>query len=135
MQSLYLKGLVALDENNQTKMNYIITNEKTNKQTSLTDILDTIYNSTNSIKKLIRVAGKICCNGHSFHCFEGLHIQKETKYINSYFVGNFPLEKQLYQLAEFGEEVEIIIEDYTNSIGEFIDATEDTPYAKTTCAS
>lgn len=135
MKTLYLKGIVSLDKNDLSRMNYIITNEKSNIQTSITDILDTIYNSTNSIKKLIRVAGKICCNGHTFHCFEGLHIQKETKHIESYFVGNFPLEKQLYELAEFGEEVEIIIEDYTNSIGEFIDATEDSPYAKTTCAS
>jgi hypothetical protein len=113
MKELYLKGTITLDEQDQSRMNYILTSCQ-GEQTSITDLLDTIYNSKNCIKKLVRVVGKICCNGHNFHCFEGLHIQNNKKGISGYFVGNFPVGDQLFELV--GEECEIYIEDYTDSI-------------------
>ena len=136
MQQILLNGKIYLDENDQSRMNYIIQNTESLKQTSLTDILDTIHNSKNAIKKLIRVVGKVY-NGNSnnndvisesFHCFEGLYIKEEKKYIKSYYVGNFALEQKLYKWAENNVNLEILIQDYTNSIGEFINnsgATED----------
>ena len=137
MQQILLNGKIYLDENDQSRMNYIIQNTESLKQTSLTDILDTIHNSKNAIKKLIRVVGKVYSGNsnnnenvicESFHCFEGLYIKEETKYIKSYYVGNFPLEQKLYKWAENNVNLEILIQDYTNSIGEFINnsgATED----------
>jgi len=139
MQQILLNGKIYLDENDQSRMNYIIQNTEShinlnsiNKQTSLTDILNTIHNSKNAIKKLIRVAGKVYSNNNqvieSFHCFEGLYIKEETKYIKSYYVGNYSLEQKLYEWSEKGSTLEILIEDYTNSIGEFINnscTTED----------
>ena len=99
------------------------------QKTSLTSILDTIYNSKNCIKKLVRVAGKICDNGHQFNCFEGLHIKKDKRGILGYHCGSFAIEKQLYELAEYGKEVELIIQDYTGSISDFIThTTEDNVY-------
>ena len=140
MQQILLNGKIYLDENDQSRMNYIIQNTESFKQTSITDILDTIHNSKNAIKKLIRVVGKVYSNGNinnndnnnqvieSFHCFEGLYIKEETKYVESYYVGNYPLEQKLYEWAENNANLEILIEDYTNSIGEFINnsgTTED----------
>ena len=64
----------------------------------------------------------------AFHCFEGLYIKEETKYIKSYYVGNFALERKLYEWSENNVNLEILIQDYTNSIGEFINnscTTED----------
>ena len=135
MQQILLNGKIYLDENDQSRMNYIIDESNLNyyhKKTSLTDILDTIHNSKNAIKKLIRVVGKVYNNNNqtieSFHCFEGLYIKEEKKYIKSYYVGNFALEQKLYKWAENNVNLEILIEDYTNSIGEFINnsgTTED----------
>jgi len=136
MQQILLNGKIYLDENDQSRMNYIIDESNLNyyhKKTSLTDILDTIHNSKNAIKKLIRVVGKVYSGNNnqvieSFHCFEGLYIKEETKYIKSYYVGNFPLEQKLYEWSDDNVNLEILIQDYTNSIGEFINnscTTED----------
>lgn len=117
MLTFHKTGIVNLDENDLNRMNYIL-NTNDGQRFSLTDMLDTIYNSKNSIKKLVRICGKICCNGHNFHCFEGLHIQDNKKGIPGYFVGNFPISDQMFEFV--GSEIEILIEDYTDSIGEFI---------------
>jgi len=139
MQQILLNGKIYLDENDQSRMNYIIDESNLNyyhKKTSITDILDTIHNSKNAIKKLIRVVGKVYSDNinnndaisESFHCFEGLYIKEETKYIKSYYVGNYPLEQKLYEWSDNNVNLEILIQDYTNSIGEFINnsgTTED----------
>jgi len=133
MQQILLNGKIYLDENDQSRMNYIIQNTESHinshlqlKQTSLTDILDTIHNSKNAIKKLIRVVGKVYNNNNNnviseaFHCFKGLYIKEEKKYVESYYVGNFALERKLYEWSEKELTLEILIEDYTDSIVEFI---------------
>jgi|GEM_PF-2412603 len=129
MQSILLKGQVILDENDLSRMNYLIHCPSTNKEVSLTDILDIIYNSKNAIKKLVRICGKVCVNGHSIsrikelNGFEGLYIKEDKYHTQSYHIGNFPVENELFELI--GEEIELILEDYTNSISEFITASED----------
>jgi len=140
MQQILLNGKIYLDENDQSRMNYIIDESNLNyyhKKTSITDILDTIHNSKNAIKKLIRVVGKVYSDNinnnndvisESFHCFEGLYIKEETKYIKSYYVGNYPLEQKLYKWAENNANLEILIQDYTDSISEFIVGTTEDIY-------
>ncbi|OHD25751.1 MAG: hypothetical protein A2086_14185 [Spirochaetes bacterium GWD1_27_9] len=126
MQTIYLNGSISLDEQDQSRMNYIITSLVDGVEISITDILDTIYNSKNTINKLIRVMGRIYHSQHTFFGFETLHITKDKTGVYGYHIGNFQLERQLYELAEIGEEVEIILEDYTNSIGGFIHTTNGT---------
>ena len=129
MQTIYLNGSLSLDEQDQSRMNYIIT-DALGKQTSITDILDTIYNSKNSIKKLVRVMGRIYNSNHTFFGFESLHIAKDRTGVLGYHIGNFQLEKQLFELACINSKIELVLEDYTDSIGEFIDTdtTEENNY-------
>ena len=104
MQKHYFNGEISLDENDLSRMNYIIT-----------DILDTIYNSKNTIKKLIRVAIRVYNSNETFHGFESLHISKDKYKTYSYHVGSFAIENTLYSLI--GSKVEIVVEDYNNSTG------------------
>lgn len=130
MKEIYLKGTITLDEQDQSRINYILTDYQGNK-TSITDLFDIIYYSKNCIKKLVRIAGKICTKSHTFHCFEGLHIQKDKQGILGYHIGNFPINSQLFELVD--EEVEIYLEDYTDSISEFImDTTEEVDHDRIT---
>jgi len=114
MTNHYLNGTISLDETDQSRMNYIITSLENGIQISITDILDKIYKSKNTIKKLIRVSGRIY-NNHTlpFNGFESLHISKDKYGTYSYHIGNFPIENQLYELI--GKNVELIIEDYTDA--------------------
>jgi len=115
MQNHYLNGEISLDENDLQRMNYIVTDLHSQEKKSITDILDTIYNSTNTINKLIRVAGREYNTNETFHGFESLHISKDKYKTYSYHVGSFAFENTLYDLI--GKCAEIIIEDYTNSTG------------------
>jgi len=115
MKNHYLNGEIFLDENDQSRMNYLIKDEITGKQISVTDILDTIYNSKNTINKLVRVMGRIYESGHTFFGFESLHISKDKTGIYSYHIGNFQIELQLYELACNNSKVELVIEDYTDA--------------------
>ena len=114
MQEIYLNGTLSLDEQDQTRMNYIITSLENGKQTSITDIFDTIYNGKNTINKLVRVSGRIY-NNHTlpFNGFQTLHISKDKYGTYSYHIGNFAIENQLYELLE--KNIEIVIEDYTDA--------------------
>jgi hypothetical protein len=132
MQKIYLNGSLSLDESDMDRMNYIIKDVETGKQTSITDILDTIYNSSNTINKLVRVLGRIYNNNHTFGGFNSLHIAKDRDGVYSYHIGSFPIWKQLFELAANNSNVEILLEDYTNSITQFITDTEDTDHGKTT---
>ena len=120
----YLNGEISLDENDLSRMNYIITCPIDGTQNSITDILDTIYNSKNTIKKLIRVAGRVYNSNETFHGFESLHISKDKYKTYSYYVGSFAFENTLYNLI--GSKVEIVIEDYNNSTGTSEDMHNDT---------
>jgi hypothetical protein len=126
MINYYLNGEISLDDNDQSRMNYLIEDLSTKEKTSITDILDGIYNGNNTIKKLVRVSGRLY-NSHAlpFNGFESLHISKDKYGTYSYHVGNFPIENQLYEMI--GKCCELVIEDYTDVSG----ITEDIQYGTT----
>lgn len=136
----YLNGILTLDEQDQSRMNYVITNLSDGIQQSITDILDTIYNSSNTINKLVRVFGRIYNSNHTFTGFNSLYITKDNTGVLGYHIGNFQLERQLYELV--GEKIELLLEDYTESTKDlFVDidttptiqyTTEDITYDTTT---
>jgi hypothetical protein len=106
-------GLLFLDENDLSRMNYKV-KDINGVERSITDILDTIYNNTNSsIYKLIRVVGKFRNNKSSFNKFQQLHITKDKYGTQSYHIDTFPLENQLYKTI--GQEIDLVIEDYTDA--------------------
>ena len=116
--TILFDGVIQLDDSGN-KINYLITNKnKNNNSKNITKILDTIYNSKNTIDKLIRVHGLVCENNDTFNGFAKLHIKKDIFGIEGYHVGNFALDLKLDLLV--GKEVKILLEDYTNSL-----ATED----------
>jgi len=130
MQKLILNGTISLSEipsisNKQNKPNYIITSLIDNSTKSVTQILDTIFSSKNTIDKLIEVKLVEYITGKEHKGFGKLIIGREsynTK-VESYFVGNFSLEKTLFELLDTNVELTLI--DLTDSIGYFLDTTED----------
>ena len=130
MQKIILNGTISLSEipsisNKQNKPNYIITSLIDNSTKSVTQILDTIFTSKNTIDKLIEVKLVEYITGKEHKGFGKLIIGREsynTK-VESYFVGNFSLEKTLFELLDTNVELTLI--DLTNSIGEFLDTTEE----------
>ena len=130
MQKLILNGKISLSEipsisNKQNKPNYIITSLIDNSIKSVTQILDTIFSSKNTIDKLIEVKLVEYITGKEHKGFGKLIIGREnynTK-VESYFVGNFSLEKTLFELLDTNVELTLI--DLTDSIGEFLDTTEE----------
>jgi len=130
MQKLILNGTISLSEipsisNKQNKPNYIITSLIDNSTKSVTQILDTIFTSKNTIDKLIEVKLVGYITGKEHKGFGKLIIGREnynTK-VESYFVGSFSLEKTLFELLDTN--VEMTIVDLTDSIGDFLDTTEE----------
>ena len=130
MQQLILNGTISLSEipsisNKQNKPNYIITSLIDNSIKSVTQILDTIFSSKNTIDKLMEVKLVEYITGKEHKGFGKLIIGREsynTK-VESYFVGNFSLEKTLFELLDTNVELTLI--DLTDSIGEFLDTTEE----------
>ena len=130
MQQLILNGTISLSEipsisNKQNKPNYIITSLIDNSIKSITQILDTIFKSQNTIDKLIEIKLVEYITGKEHKGFGKLIIGREsynTK-VESYFVGNFSLEKTLFELLDTNVELTLI--DLTDSIGEFLDTTEE----------
>jgi len=106
-------GLLTLDENDLNRMNYIVTNLADSTHKSITDVLDRIYNSKNTINKLIRVVLKPYNSNDIFNAFQSLQITKDKFGTYSYHVGNFAIENALYNLI--GTNIELTIEDYTDS--------------------
>jgi len=130
MQKLILNGTISLSEipsisNKQNKPNYIITSLIDNSTKSVTQILDTIFYSKNTIDKLIEVKLVEYITGKEHKGFGKLIIGREsynTK-VESYFVGSFSLEKTLFELLDTNVELTLI--DLTDSIGDFLDTTEE----------
>jgi hypothetical protein len=126
MQKIILNGTLILDENDLERMNYLIKDLATSEVTSITDILDTIDNSE-SIDKLVRIYGRVYNSGETFYGFGKLinhHIDsiKDKCKIEGYYLCNcnFAIERKLYELSENNSMVEITLEDYSDSIGEYI---------------
>jgi hypothetical protein len=123
MQKLTLEGTISISDTSSilNHMNITITDllDK-NKETSITNILDTIFKSNNSIDKLVRIFGTMYVTGHTFNCFGKLLFGKEDfrAKVDEYFICRFPIDRQMLELI--GKNIRINIEDYTDSIGEFI---------------
>ena len=126
MQKLILNGTISLSEipsisNKQNKPNYIIKSLIDSSTKSVTKILDTIFSSKNTIDKLIEVKLVEYITGKEYKGFGKLIVGREsynTK-VESYFVGNFSLEKTLFELLDTNVELTLI--DLTDSIGDFLD--------------
>ena len=127
MQKIIINGTISLSNKplKNNKPNYIITSLIDNSTKSITLILDTIFSSKNTIDKLIEVKLVEYITGKEHKGFGKLIIGREshnTK-VESYFVGSFSLEKTLFELLDTNVEITLI--DLTNSIGEFLDTTEE----------
>lgn len=140
MQKITLNGTLSISDTPSilNHMNYIITNLVDKKDTSITNILDTIFKSSNSIDKIVEIFGVIYITGHNFSGFGKLVFGKEDfkAKVNEYFVNGFPLDRQLFELID--QNVQLTISDYTDSIGEFIntmDTTEEMQYVNATKVS
>lgn len=130
MQQVKLTGTVILSETPLTnnRPNYIIKSLIDQTQTSITKILDTIFKSKNTIDKIVEVKGVMFNTGHNFKGFGKLIIGREdykTK-VDAYFIGEFPIERQLFELLDTNIELTLI--DYTDSIGEFMFTENDAMY-------
>ena len=113
MQEHYFIGKLILDENNQSKMNYIVRSLVDNNEQSITELLDRIYNSTNTISKMMRIVIKPFNSTDVFGGFQSLCIKKDIKYgTYSYHICDFPLENTLFELV--GSNIEAWVEDYTD---------------------
>ena len=122
MQKLTLEGKISISDTPSllNHMNIIITNLVDKTETSLTNILDTIFKSKNSIDKLVEIYCMIYITGHNFRSFGKLVFGKEDykAKVNEYFVGGFPLDRGILELV--GQNIRLTLNDYTDSIGEFI---------------
>jgi len=113
MKSYYLNGLLTLNENNLSKMDYIITDKITQEQTSITSILEEIFNRDSSVSKLIRVVGRVYNSTNTFNGMGNLHMCRDnSQRVEGYCIGSMQLESKLFGLV--GEFVEIYLEDYTD---------------------
>ena len=117
MKQHYFNGKVILDENDTSKMNYIIEDNSTKEQTSITEILDNIFNSTKFNKKLVRILGRVH-NHNSIKDLNGmgnlLRCRSNYSCIEGYCIGSLQLDLRLFDLVGF--EVEVILEDYTDFV-------------------
>ena len=113
MKSYYLNGLLTLNENTRSKMDYIITDKITQEQTSITSILEEIFNRDSSVSKLIRVVGRIYNSTTTFNGMGNLHMCRDKSHkVEGYCIGSFQIENILFE--NVGSEIEVVIEDYTS---------------------
>ena len=113
MKSYYLNGLLTLNEKNTSKMDYIITDKTTQEQTSITSILEEIFNRDSSVSKLIRVVGRIYNSTTTFNGMGNLHMCRDKSHkVEGYCIGSFQIENILFE--NVGSEIEVVIEDYTS---------------------
>ena len=113
MKTIYLNGKLILDETNQLKMDYIIKDSITNVETSITNILEEIFNRGVTVSKLIRVIGRVYDSQISFNGMGNLHMCRDKSHnIEGYCIGSFQLENELFK--NIGEDLEFLLEDYTS---------------------
>ena len=112
MKSYYLNGLLTLNENNSSKMDYIITDKTSQEQTSITSILEEIFNRDSSVSKLIRVVGRVYNSTTTFNGMGNLHMCRDKSHkVEGYCIGSFQLENELFK--NVGNILELVLEDYT----------------------
>ena len=113
MKSYYLNGQLTLNENNSSKMDYIITDKTSQEQTSITNILEEIFNRDSSVSKLIRVVGRVYNSTTTFNGMGNLHMCRDKSHkVEGCCIGSFQLENELFKNVD--NELELILEDYTN---------------------
>jgi len=113
MKSYYLNGLLTLNENTRSKMDYIITDKITQEQTSITSILEEIFNRDSSVSKLIRVVGRVYNSTTTFNGMGNLHMCRDKSHkVEGYCIGSMQLENWLFKNVD--NELELVIEDYTS---------------------
>jgi len=113
MKSYYLNGLLTLNENNLSKMDYIITDKTTQEQTSITSILEEIFNRDSSISKLVRVVGRVYNSTTTFNGMGNLHMCRDKSHkVEGYCIGSMQLENWLFKNVD--NFCELVIEDYTS---------------------
>jgi len=113
MKSYYLNGLLTLNENNLSKMDYIITDKITQEQTSIINILEEIFNRDSSVSKLIRVVGRVYNSTETFNGMGNLHMCRDKSHkVEGYCIGSFQLENELFKNID--NELELVLEDYTS---------------------
>jgi len=113
MKSYYLNGLLTINENNSSKMDYIITDKITQEQTSITSILEEIFNRDSSVSKLIRVVGRVYNSTTTFNGMGNLHMCRDKSHkVEGYCIGSFQLENELFKNVD--NELELVLEDYTS---------------------
>ena len=113
MKSYYLNGLLTLNENNLSKMDYIITDKTTQEQTSITSILEEIFNRDSSISKLVRVVGRVYNSSTTFNGMGNLHMCRDKSHkVEGYCIGSMQLENWLFKNVD--NFCELVIEDYTS---------------------
>jgi len=113
MKSIYLNGKLTLNENNSSKMDYIITDKTNQEQTSITSILEEIFNRDSSISKLIRVVGRVYNSTTTFNGMGNLHMCRDKSHkVEGYCIGSFQLENELFN--NVGNILELVLEDYTS---------------------
>jgi len=94
-------------------MNYIIKDSITNVETSITNILEEIFNRDVSVSKLIRVIGRVYDSQISFNGMGNLHMCRDKSHnIEGYCIGRMQLENRLFE--NIGEDLEFLLEDYTS---------------------
>jgi len=130
MKQYYFNGQLILDEKIQNKMNYIIIDKLTKEQTSLSNLLDNIFNSTNSIAKLVRVLGRIQNNitnkTEPITGMGNLLMCRDKSHAEGYCIGSLQLDYMLFE--NVGNDLELLVEDYTNFV--FTEATISNDKAK-----
>jgi len=116
LKTYYFNGKLILDETNK-KMNYIIEDKLTKEQTSITEILDNIFNSSKFDNKLVRVLGRVY-NHDSIKDLNGmgnlLICRSNSSRTEGYCIGSLQLENKLFDAVNF--DVEIYLEDYTDFV-------------------
>ena len=112
MKKYHFSGELSISDTPSinNKMNYIINDTGTLEQTSITDILDNIFNGRNINNKLVRVLGR--ANNVEFNGMGNLHMCRDKSHkVEGYCIGSFQLENELFKNVD--NELELVLEDYT----------------------
>jgi len=106
-------GTLTLSDKEQDmpRMNYGVVDLVTSEFHSITDELERIYNSS---LNLVRVIVRVFNSNHSINRMGSLHMGLDKDGILGWFIGSYPLDKELDELNRDGNvDIEIYIEDFT----------------------
>jgi len=113
MRKYHFQGKLTISDipSINNRINYIITSSSDNSGTSLTNILDNIFNGRNINNKLVRVLGR--ANNVEFNGMGNLHMCRDKSHkVEGYCIGSMQLENWLFKNVD--NFCELVIEDYTS---------------------